>query len=392
MLDSKVDVAILGGGGVGSSTAYFLTKLAPNLRVVVIERDPTYARASTALSAGGIRQQFSTPENIALSRASFDFMLAAERELEVDGQTPGVNLSERPYLRLVNDEGRDRLRELYELQRQNGAELDWLETGDVARRFDWLNVDDVAAGVVGVANEGTFDPYSLLSGFRRKAIAQGAIYVHDEVLSVTRDPSGDAIVFLASGEQITAERIVNSCGARAGEVARTSDIELSIVPLKAHTFAFSSQVEISNCPVVIDQIQSLQFRPEGEDFICGMPEDLAEDAADVEDFAINYDAFNERIWPALSHRTSRFDAIKFRSAWVGLIEWHMLDGNPVIGPHPAWPNYFFAAGFSGHGAQQTPAAGRALAELISTGSYGSIDLSRFGYQRVLDNAPVVENA
>ncbi|MGZ7227041.1 FAD-dependent oxidoreductase, partial [Streptococcus pyogenes] len=60
------DVVVVGGGVVGSAVAYFLCREGVR-RVAVIERDPVYARASSTLSAGSIRQQFSTPVNIALS-------------------------------------------------------------------------------------------------------------------------------------------------------------------------------------------------------------------------------------------------------------------------------------------------------------------------------------
>ena len=56
------DVVICGGGPIGSSIAYQLAKLTPNMKILVVERDSTYSKASAMLSAGGIRQQFSVPE------------------------------------------------------------------------------------------------------------------------------------------------------------------------------------------------------------------------------------------------------------------------------------------------------------------------------------------
>ena len=65
---------VIGGGGMGSALAYWLTRLEPSISVTVVERDPTYQHASSALSAASIRQQFSTPVNIRVSQESIAFL------------------------------------------------------------------------------------------------------------------------------------------------------------------------------------------------------------------------------------------------------------------------------------------------------------------------------
>jgi len=96
------------------------------------------------------------------------------------------------------------------------------------------------------------------------------------------------------------------------------------------------------------------------------------------------------VWPTLAHRIPAFEAIKLVRAWAGHYDYNTLDQNAILGPHPEVGNFYFANGFSGHGLQQSPAVGRATAEHIIHGGYRSIDLTRFGYGRVLRNEPIFE--
>ncbi|WMM90892.1 FAD-dependent oxidoreductase, partial [Heyndrickxia coagulans] len=69
-MKNKADVIIVGGGIIGSSVAYHLLADGFAGRIIVFEKDPSYAYASTSRSAGGIRQLFTTAINIQMSRYS----------------------------------------------------------------------------------------------------------------------------------------------------------------------------------------------------------------------------------------------------------------------------------------------------------------------------------
>lgn len=109
-----------------------------------------------------------------------------------------------------------------------------------------------------------------------------------------------------------------------------------------------------------------------------------------DDFDPRHNEFEDIIWPALAARSKNFEAIKPLRFWAGHYAYNTLDQNAVIGPHPDIANFLFANGFSGHGLQQAPAVGRALAEWICYGEYRSLDFTPLGYERIVTNTPLLE--
>jgi glycine/D-amino acid oxidase-like deaminating enzyme len=391
IVDPRYDVVVIGGAGMGSAVAYFLKAIGgAGISVAVVEPDPSYARAATALAAGGIRQQFSTPENILMSQFGYRFFEEVGDLLAVSDERPDVCLTRRPYLRLSPEQGVAALEEHCALQRRLGAGSRLVGPEELGRLYPWMRTDGVAAAILGGAGEGMFDPYGMLQALRHKATAFGARY--RAASAVGMDGAGGRIeaVRLSDGGRICCGIVVNAAGPRAASVAAMAELELPVIAVKAHTFAFRAEHPIPDCPIVLDQVQGLQFKPEGPIFVSGSPRAEKVTEAGPDDFDVDYDLFERAVWPLLAARVPAFETLKLTRAWVGHIEVNTLDGNPILGPHPELPNFFFINGFSGHGAQHAPAAGRALAELILYGGYCSLDLSRFGYERVRRGAPVAE--
>lgn len=77
-------------------------------------------------------------------------------------------------------------------------------------------------------------------------------------------------------------------------------------------------------------------------------------------------------------------------AWAGFYDYNTFDQNGIVGLHPLVGNLFFATGFSGHGLQQSPAVGRAVAELILDGGFKTLDLSAFDFRRIFNQEPMLE--
>lgn len=385
-------VVIVGGGAIGSAIAYFLTLRQPGLPVVVIERDPSYAQASSALSASSIRQQFSTGINIALSQFGIGFLRNLHSALAVGESRPDVGLVEDGYLYLATPAGESVLRENHALQRMHGVDVALLRPQELAQRFPWLNVDDIALGSLGLSAEGWFDGYLLLQSLKAKAQSQGVRYLRAEAVGVEQAASDGVrhvqAVLLADGTRIACRAMVNAAGAWARPVAGWLDIDLPVHGRRRTVFNMTSPEPLPRCPLLIDP-SGIWLRPEGKGFICGFCPEERLDANDIP-LEVEHEAFESHVWPTLAERIPSFEALRVQSAWAGYYEMNLFDHNAIIGLHPACDNLYFANGFSGHGLQQCPAAGRAMAELILTGGYQSLDVSPLGFERILRNEPLVE--
>jgi FAD-dependent oxidoreductase domain-containing protein 1 len=386
----SADVVIVGGGIVGSAVAYFLSNDSAfqGHRVVLIERDPSYAEASTSRSAGGLRQQFSTPENIAMSQ----FTLSLIRQLEaVFGPGADAGFREQGYLITAPEAGRDVLVENVSLQQSHGADIVLLEAAELARRFPWLATQGVAVAGFGRSGEGWFDPPSLASLLRNAAKARGVTVIHDQVTGIEARGRVDA-VRLASGAEIACGTLVNAAGPWAGELAGLAGVALPVEPRKRFVYVIDCREAsdaLHKAPLTVDP-SGVWFRPEGRFFLCGKSPEESEEPTSTDLETVDHTFFDAEVWPQLAQRVPAFESVKVVNAWAGYYDYNTLDQNAVIGPHPQLGNFYFANGFSGHGAQQGAAAGRALAELIVHGAYQTIDLSRLGYARIAEGRPLLE--
>ena len=384
------DVVIVGGAIVGSAVATFLRRrLDWKGRVLVVERDPTFRTSSTTLSAASIRLQFSTPLNIEISRFGVELIKHLDTWLGVAGEpAPEVDFVEGGYLFLASEAGLPILESNHAVQREHGVQVALLTPMELHTRFPWLNVDDLAGGSLGLADEGWFDAYALLQAFRRKARSLGAEEIAGEVVEIERDGNRASGVRLADGRRITADWVVNAAGPRAAGIAAMAGLRLPVSPRKRMVFHFDCRTKVAS-PLTIDT-SGVYFRPEGPNYIAGSSPHGEQPDPDTLDLEVDRSWFEQVIWPAIAHRVPAFEAIRLLDAWAGHYEVNTLDHNAVIGPHPDVPNFLFANGFSGHGLQQAPAAGRALSEWIATGDYETIDVRPLGYERIAANQPYRE--
>jgi len=391
-IQNSYDVVIIGGAVMGSSAAFWLSRMDPNLRVLVIEPDPTYNHSSTALSVASVRQQFTTEVNVKISRFGIDFIKNIQRYLGPSGDISSLGLQENGYLFLAgNSASEQAMRDACEMQHRFDAKTQLLTPDALKTRFDWLNTADIRLASFGPKDEGWFDNMGMLGGLKRTAQAQGVTYIKDRVVAIEGRDGRVQGVTLAENGVVIAGKLVNAAGTSASHIIGLLGEELPVEPRKRTVFMIDAPNAVHpDAPLMVCH-SGFYLRPENKHWICAiMPE--VDHIADPDDFDPDLELFEDDIWPKLYNRAPGFDAVKVLSAWAGHYAYNTLDQNAIIGAHPNWRNLYLMNGFSGHGLQQAPAVGRGIAELILNGAYQTIDLSDLSVERILENKPFYEMA
>jgi glycine/D-amino acid oxidase-like deaminating enzyme len=386
MTKKTYDVIIVGGGIMGSSTAFNLVQADPSLRVAVIERDPTYEHASTTLSLSNIRIQFSLKENIQISQYAVETLKRFEEEMAVDGQQPRIHFRQDGNLFLVDEAGKTAAEKNLELQKSLGCQVDWWSPQRIRETYPLYDPGPLIGGTF-CAQDGHIDAYAVLMGYKAKARSLGAEYIAGKVASIPVEGGRVNGVNLADSGMLKSRFVVNCAGAWAAEIAATAGVKLPVVPVKRQVFALDTAVKPDGELPLTILPSGLYFRTETGGLIL-VGKSMPEDKIGV-DFTWDDKRFSELLWPELAEFVPAFDRLKLVRGWAGLYAVNTLDGNAILGPWPELDGFYLANGFSGHGLQQAPAVGRYVSELILNKPL-SLDLSIFSPQRILENRALSE--
>jgi glycine/D-amino acid oxidase-like deaminating enzyme len=391
---TSYDVVIIGGAIMGSSTAWFLSDNPDfNGSVLVVEKDPTYELSSTAHTNSCIRQQFSHTLNVQISQFTADFVKNLRVRMGDDERVPNVDIQNYGYLYLADNAGfAQTLRDNQKVQLAAGAETELLTAEETAKRYPFYNVDDILLGSINTKDEGYWDGGVVFDWFRRSARERGVEYVQGEVVAMARDGGKVTSVTLASGDVVSCGHMVNASGPRAARTAEMAGIHMPVEPRKRFTWIFSAEQPLPmELPLTIDP-SGVHFRQDGPtSYLAGATPD-PDPAVAFDDFHMDHSLWQDHVWPIIATRIPQFEAIKVVTEWAGHYAYNTLDQNAILGPHPEVTNFIFQNGFSGHGLQQSPAMGRAVAELLTYGEFRTLDMAPFTFERVLNNDPIVEKA
>lgn len=382
------DVVIVGGGAMGSSTAYHLLSRQSSLSIAVVERDSTYERASTVLSDGNVRVQFNLDENIKISQHTLEVLNTFADDMETASYRPEVTAHHQGNLFTVDDANVDAAMTGMQKQTDLGCNVAWLDAEGIADRYPRYASDGLAGGTIGY-DDGSVDPTGILRGYRSKAIELGAEYIEAEVDSLIASDGAVRGIRLATGDQIGCDTIVNAAGAWSAELARDIGVNIPVIPVMRTVYVVSTVFSTADLPSVFLPSGVYALTEGDNTWLMGWSR--PEDPVGFDFRPANRERFTEQIWPALVENLPEFDQLRVERSWAGLYAVNTLDGNAILGEWPEMRGLYLATGFSGHGFQQCPAVGRYLAEQILGLPY-SLDLDRLGGKRAIDNEPLYEHA
>jgi sarcosine oxidase subunit beta len=390
-MSMNAEVVIIGGGVIGASVAYHLTR-AGCRDVLIIEREAQQGLGSTGQATGGVRAQFSTDINIAMSLYSIDFFRQFTEATDHEcGYEP------RGYLFVATSDEQfkaltaNRVRQ----QAQGLTNVELWDRDEVARNVPSLRADEVV-GAAYCPTDGFIDPLGVMAGFTTAATRNGArIELSSEVTGFETE-AGSIIAVNTNRGRIGTRTVICAAGAWAGKVAALAGVELPVEPLRRQiVWALTPEPLPQGLPMVIDLASGFHFRPARgparNELLLAWP-----DPAEPMSFRTEFDP---TFIPRIMEQTDRLapfirevtvDRARCRA---GLYEM-TPDHHPIIGPATGLGGLYLVNGFSGHGVMHSPAAGRMIAETVLHGESrfmdaAPLDLKRFEENRLFHEAAFI---
>ncbi|PRD44718.1 FAD-dependent oxidoreductase [Phyllobacterium phragmitis] len=368
----NVDVAIIGGGLVGSSAALALRTA--GIDVALIDGRYCGAQAS-GVNYGGVRRQGRPPEQLPLAQRAHAIWPRLKALIDIDGE-----YLRSGHLKLAADEADMAALEIYAAKVSDfDLDLELIGHNELHRRFAFLG-----KGIVGASfcpGDGHANPRLVSTGFAAAARRAGVhVLENSPVTEITRNGAGFALE-AGEGTDIAARIVINSAGAWAdqfaalfGEPVPLTRIYPSMVVTEPLSPVLNVNVGMEGGGIYIRQVERGNCIVGGER---GMPLADADFSRPSGEGALAMMNRAAALFPGLAHA----HAIR---VWSGT-EASMPDRNPVIGPSRTTPGLIHAFGFSGTGFQIAPGVGEVLAELVRDGR-STTPIEAFSIARFASNA------
>jgi sarcosine oxidase subunit beta len=379
MPDLACDVAIIGGGVIGTSIAWHLARRGIT-NVLVVEKEINPGMGSTSKAAGGIRAQFNSRINVELSKLSIPAFERFPREMGID-----VVFNQVGYLWIATrPEDLALFEKIVAEQRALGLDVRLLDRDGVAKHAPYVRIDDVIGGTFH-QKDGYAPPADYVMGYHKKSKELGVRYLLATSVTGVTTRRGAVTGLTTSAGEVRAERVVCAAGAYAGRIGEMIGVEIPVQPVRRQCFVTKPIPSLPHpIPMTIDYGTGVYMHSESGGILCGLA-DKNEPPAFNE--AVDFDFIAKMAELAMA-RVPVLESAEILTSWAGLYE-VTPDHHPILGALPGLDNFYVAAGFSGHGVMHAPATGQLMAELLATGTT-SLDISPLRWSRFRENQLIHE--
>jgi len=374
----SADVVIAGGGIAGCAIAYQLAKR--KVDVVLLERE-TLGSQSTGKCAGGVRQQFSTEDNVRVMRLSVKLLESFEEET---GHPADFRQNGYLFVFTQPQQLEDFRHNVDMWHRVGLTEARWVDAAEAGKMVPVLNVDDVL-GCTFCPTDGIASPADVTTGYAAAARRLGARLKEGIEVTGIDLASGRVQGVRTSAGDIATRLLINCAGPWAAAIGRLAGLEIPVLPYRRHIAVTGTFPAVPRTtPMTVDFHTSLYFHPEGDGVLMGMS-DRTEPPGFVTD--VNWE-FLEKMFEQAARRAPALAGAGVKTAWAGLYE-STPDHQAILGPIAEVEGFWCATGFSGHGFMQAPAAALLLTQLLLDNK-SEIDISSFAFERFARGSLVTE--
>lgn len=355
------DVVIIGGGILGTATAFYASRA--GLKTIVVEKRDGLATLTTIASEECFRAQFTEPENVAMMKASIEVFENFAEHIGIPGYD--ISLHEQGYLFLTNrPDGYVTLRRIVERQRKAGLDdVELLDDREVLRRFPWVSEEVTAATFR--AREGWLSAHELTYGYAKGSSA--IFLLRTEATDILLDAEGVCGVQTNRG-LISTRNVVIAAGPFSGVVAQMAGVELPLMIVRRQKAIVGHDDLIpQDAPMTIDVNSGAYWRPEvgGAALGWAIDEDPTPPADSVPvdwEFAaivLNQVKQLAPFWEKVIERLTR-DNVYISAGQYTITP----DAKPILGPHPEIRGLHFNLGYSGHGVMGSPEGSRMVVAML----------------------------
>ncbi len=370
-MTDEYDAVIIGGGVNGLGTAYHLGK--KGFTDVVVLDKSYLGYGASGRNGGGIRQQWTSEENIKLAVESRKMFEDLDEELEED-----IEFYQGGYLVLSFDEDEaDEFKENVKLQNKLGVESKFLSPEEAKEIVPELDISNVVAATFN-QSDGTIYPFKVIHGYANRVREMGIdIKEHTEVKDIVTERNEIQEVKTDEGD-IKTDTVVNAAGGWSAEVAEMAGAEIPNIPVR-HEIMVTEPYERFLEPMVISFQHGIYFSQSEHGNIVGGIGNPDEEPG------INQKGslwFMREFSNTLLDFIPRFSSVNMIRQWAGLYD-TTPDAQPILGSVPEVDRFYQVNGFSGHGFMVSPMVDKVTAELVM-GEEPSMDIERLRVERFED--------